>query len=449
MKIITKKSVIFTALAVVLLATALVISCNAPLDGNSDKDEPSIPGTGKVRLTINNKNYNRTIQPESLPADIKYILVLEANPNGLGTGIALPAFFAPVTTADTSVGDIPIGTYLSAKVYAYTGTLLTSSTNMTAVNAVAIGEATSTTATININATTPLGLGAFKPVIYKPGTATNPGTGTFAYTIQKNGTRVNTGTFVIKGRSIPDFIAVPSAPFGITFDNNKHVVQADPLVSTSNQIPSGYYNVIFTITDNLNSDTAFFYEILHVYKSMESVYSVTLNDTIFPDLPGNSGTLTLTPSFVPGITVSVELSSSDAAKLRVTNNGQNFVVKILKTATDAELVIKVTAANKETTPVDVTNKIAFSTWNLLTNSGGTISFTPITIVTDNGIVSMTPSTESSPRKAVYTIVFDAQASSLVLNDAPLYYNRTQLELLYDTNEPISLPTIQIQYVSSF
>jgi len=329
MKIITKKSVIFTALAVVLLATALVISCNAPLDGISDKEEPSKPGTGKVRLTINTRNASRTIMPASSElSGVKYLLVLEGDPGNLPA--ATTDFYAtvPTTGQETSVSGIPSGRYLSAKVIAYKGTTLTNITG-SGYATVAIGEAPTQTG-INpgdgyeVNGT-PEPLGEFTTVLYPPGTNATVN-GSFVNNItppSRISTTATDNTFIIYKS-------------GTTTNAGGGTLLFGP--QTAIDLPSGSYDVIYTIKDKETpKNVAYFYEILHVYQNLISTYAPTLNDDIFP-AQANTGSGTITINGItdfPNISFTANLAGATGAT--ITQNNSGWVVKINPSATIATL----------------------------------------------------------------------------------------------------------------
>jgi len=282
MKIITKKSVIFAALAVVLLATALVISCNAPLEGNSDKEEPSKPGTGKVRLTVNTRNASRTIMPSSI-GTVNYLLKLSGSATGnpVGGGV-LPDYYENVSVGAGQTLSVPLGTYDSAQVFVYTGTPLAAGTFTNYPN-VAIGESTiydnSSSGFTVVSSGPGVNLGTHTNVLYKPGQApTTVGTGTFAYNITKAGSnsgRLDTVKFTILGR-------------GSTYSGPGSTISTDVLGAPGSlpSIPSGYYNVVFELKSK-DGATVNFFDIIHVYKSLTSTFTRVLNDNYFPALSGN------------------------------------------------------------------------------------------------------------------------------------------------------------------
>jgi len=347
MKIITKKSVIFAALAVVLLATALIISCNAPLDGDSDKEEPSKPGTGKVRLTINNKNYNRTIFPTGLPTNVKYLVILGGSAAGnFGNTAALDPFYATVNAGTTvNVNNVPIGGYSSVQVIVYASDTELDNNNVSAASvyeAVAIGESAQqtngSTGYVVAPAGTPTSLGSHTTTLYTPGSKS--GTGKLSYTINKSGggtSRLGSASFVIKGRGIADVAGTNTVSFGIGGEVDN--------------IPAGYYNVVYTLNDTTNTHTAYFYEILHVYKGMTSILTRSLDDTVLPT-PSNVGKGQFTEikappvgvilltgvlsTTTPGVTVddtsnygySVEIPKGVNATLTLTLSGTDATVPI-------------------------------------------------------------------------------------------------------------------------
>jgi len=342
MKIITKKSVIFTALAVVLLATALVISCTQ-LDGVSDKEEPSKPGTGKARLSINTRNASRTILPAGLPTGTKYLLILDGggvgNTNGFdgnGDPAFLPDFSATVSAGtNVPVSNIPIGTYQSAQVFVYVKTDSDFVAGTDNIATLAIGEAAlQTNGLIHwvVTESGPNSLGTHAPTLYPPGSKGS--TGLFSYNITNSANRLATATFVVKGKTVGTVITSDlnsSNPYSIasTSYGSKVSVGVTSADGASANIPSGYYNVIFTLTDT-DSQSAKFLEILQVYKGMESVYTGTFVNDIFPDpitpppSVGNGG-ITITPPDVPAIDAT--LSTNDTTNVVITTVAPEVMIR--------------------------------------------------------------------------------------------------------------------------
>jgi len=330
MKIITKKSVIFAALAIVLLATALVISCNAPLDGISykdgisDKEEPSKPGTGKVLLSINPRNASRTVVPTALPGNTKYLLVLLGD---TGTD----DFYKTVSTGtNVVVSDVPVGDYLSAQVIVYASSTTldneTGSTNGSGYATYAIGESSvynNGSAGFTVNGS-PVSLGTHTTALYEPGAKT--GNGNFIYKLNKS-SRVDSGTFKIVRRG-------GSAVGGdrpVTFDTEQPAIP----------LQSGAYNVIYTITDTYSSPfKAYFYEIVYIYQGMDSVFTRTLDDDIFPGLPGTgSGTITISVPGLPFNTLTATVTGTAGATVTANNSG--WLAEISKSATAAKIIFTV------------------------------------------------------------------------------------------------------------
>jgi len=414
MKIITKKSVIFTALAVVLLATVLVISCNTPqLDGVSDKEEPSKPGTGKVRLSIDTRNASRTILPVAGSlTDLKYLLVLTGT-----SSPPLPNFYATVTTSTTSVPDIPVGSYTAATVYVYTGTTLTSA-NWTNYANVAIGKGDSNlSGPFGINASTPTAIGTFAIVLYSPGTApTTVGTGTFAYNFTKSSTLLNTAKYSVEGRGSEGAFIPTATPVDVVFGSKQVVGNG-----TTTNIPSGYYNVVYTLTDTFNR-TAYFYEILHIYKGLESYYEKIFTNDIFPDAPsvGIGNTISISGPDVPA-PISGNLNSSHA-QVQVTTNNYGWNVKILKASVNADFTFTVSAGT------------TIGSWKLLP---------ALTTITASGGITLDNTTD--PLELVITINATGTVTPLVKTGA---INYTGLELSFGGKD-YTPPAINIQFVDTF
>jgi len=414
MKIITKKSVIFAALAVVLLATALVISCNSPLDGISDKEEPSKPGTGKVKLTINTRNASRTILPVSAtPTDTKYLVVL----TGDGTP-ALPDQYINVTPtgATQTLNNIPIGTYTKVQVIVYvnaTAFAPASDTFSTFASSYAIGESSAISASYNVNGTTPTNLGTHNTALYIPGATTGygVGTGSFSYNITNSANRLASAEFVVLGRGGVADLNSGSAFVISSFGSE---------VSVGTSIPTGYYNVIFTIEDD-EANIVNFFEILHVYKNLKSLYTSTFVNSIFPD-PTNpptdgDGNIIITQPGLP--TVTIALSTDDTTNVTIVNSS---TVNIKK-GVARNLTITATPT-------------------------GTVS-NPVWVNGANVAISMTNGISSSASGQVYTITFDTTNGGtntgfpLDLLGNP---NVIQLTLEYTSNgAPLVVPPINIRF----
>lgn len=411
MKIITKKSVIFAALAVVLLATALVISCNTPLDVLSDKEEPSKPGTGKVRLSINTRNKTRTILPTAVPGNTKYLLILK------GSGIS---YYVTVTENQTSVSDVPIGNYTSAQVIMYSKDAALDNTDGSTYATYALGASDINNGTFNINSAAPTSLGAaFVPVFYTPGTSS--GDGTFTYEITKDAvSRVKGATFVIKGRGINNFPDNTPTPYSVVFGT------PDPLTSIKN-IPSGYYDVIFTIEDTTpgTSLKSYFYQVLHVYKNMESTLSALFSNDIFPPSPSSgNGSFSITP---PDDLEDVECTLEKVDSTGVKSLGINslgWVVEIGNDATVAELTFTITSPS---------SGVSIGAWKLLPDL--------TTISSGSGGITLTPNVMNAQELG---IKIDATASSPAL-DVTGNINTTVLMLALDGVD-FNSPNIYIKFV---
>jgi len=437
MKIITKKSVIFTALAVVLLTTALVISCNAPTtDGISDNEEPSIPGTGKVRLTIKNRDASRTIQPAGL-SGIRYLVILTGKtgggPGGLGNS---NTFYKTVTSGtDVPVSNIPEGTYASAQVIAYMkdGTALGQSDGGGFLS-YAIGESSVDNGiggngfVINDGGITPLG--TFNVSLYTPGVNTGNGAGglgSFTYAITDASSTIDQAKYVILGRSpTPNFLVTPT---DVTFVDQTVLT---PITSvTVDNIPSGYYNVVYTLTDTA-SHTAYFYEILHVYKNMESLLTFTFTDAIFPvtpPTPGNgNGEITITPPGNPHITVTFGLDSNSSSSDVIISgqNGYGWNVQIRRTATNPDLKLEVSVPS---------SGVTFGAWNLVNSSG----VNPIVANGTNGITITLTSTQER------TIQINTANASLPLPTVSNDYYYTTQEVTYN-GKNFNSPAIYIKFI---
>jgi hypothetical protein len=401
----TKKSVILAALAVVFLAMALVIGCTSPVDGALGMgDEPSAPGTGKAKLSINSRNASRTIKPTALPSNLKYFVTF------VGDGASL-ADYSDSVTGTGIISGIPEGTYTDIKVIVYTSA--SHETSLTNVTPLAIGEGSySGSATLNIDASTPLDLTGtgdeINTTLYTPGTAT--GNGSFQYTITKNASRLATATFDIKNRS-----------GGATADSGTVTFGS---AQTITDIPSGYYNVIYTLTDNTPTtpNVAYFYEILHVYKNMTSVFTRTFTNDIFPAISGTgNGSIVINPPGTNTTTITASLTTTSAASVTISSTSYGWNVAIKKNATAANLTFEVTAP---------ATGVTFGNWNKLP------ALTPIPA--GDGITLPTPSGQTK------IITIDATDPNFPLaKDGS--FNYTQLELSY-IGESYSPPAINIQFV---
>lgn len=419
MKIITRKSVIFTALAVAILATALVISCNAPLDGITDKDEPSLPGTGKVLLTVNSRDASRTILPITRPANLRYVLKL--------TGDNVPDHYAVVNVgSNQSVLNIPEGDYSKAQVFVYLNAfdVLSSSVEALAIGASpeADGIIPGDGYSVTDGDTTPLG--SYSTAFFSPGTASTKGTGDFSYVITNATSRLASMSFYIQGITPTTNPASPT----------HNLTVSSSIEGKVSSLTSGSYNVIFTLTDTETpANTAYFYEILHVYKGMESVLPLLINDNIFPDKilpPGNygDGTLTVVVPAVPNSPAfTYTVTSTDSTTVVDDTNPNYWIVKIKKTEVAANITFKVTAP----TPV---NNTTIVNWNLL----GQTTVTPITQTTN---VTFT-NTQST---ATFVITIDAAADVAPLSKTDRNY--TTMVLTHNSSPlSFSTPAIYIQFV---
>jgi len=405
MKIITKKSVIFAALAVVLLATALVISCNAPLDGFSDKEEPSKPGTGKVRLTINNRNASRTIMPKSSElSGIKYLLVLK------GPTTAQDFYKTVSDGTNVTVSGIPSNTYTSAQVIAYKHTIDLDNTSGSTYATYAIGDSGSPSTGIGgagftINGS-PIPLGTFTTTLYSPGT--NSVNGNFVYNItapSRISTTATDNTFVITNRADNSSAGSGNIVFGTP--------------QTAIPLQSGSYNVVYTIKDMTSpvKKIAYFYEILHVYQNLTSTFEFTISDDIFPGIPG-TGSGTITINGIEGFPDLAFVATVGGSNASVTSNGSGWEVKIDTTATNA--VITFTVNNP-------TSGVTFVGWKLLPNVSTDLSTGNGITVTGNAL-TIDATENTSPVFDISTdnylgveISIDGQSATLANNIIRVYF----------------------------
>jgi hypothetical protein len=430
MKIITKKSVIFAALAVVLLATVLVISCNSPLDGISDKKEPSKPGTGKVKLTINNRNASRTILP-ALPAsgNRKYLLILT------GDGGTLEDFVSDVTSGTAS--GVPVGNYAALQVIMYdSATAFDPDTDDVEdlISDLAIGESVEASGPYNVDGVGTTDLGSHTIVLYTPGLSTgnNAGTGTFAYNITANTangaaadrlqtTLVDGTSFVIQGIGSA-YSGTGSTPSQISFN-------AETPISN---IPSGYYYVIYTLTDkDPIPNVVYFYDIIHVNKNMKSLLTRTFTNDFFPDsvTPPEYGSIEISitgPSAPTDVTGSLSTTPGSGVLIGSLTN-RVARVNITKGSPAADLIFKVTTpAAPGVTAV----------WQSVT--GGVIS----TVTNVPGITVNLNNTTQEWTMTINQPAAIAGGTPTLVGDGPFFY---QLQLSY-SGSPFSTPSFQVYFV---
>jgi len=391
MKIITKKSVIFAALAVVLLVTALVISCNAPsLDGIFDKEEPSKPGTGKVRLLISNRNDSRTILPTGLPSNIKYWVTFSHGTEPYS-----------ISVSSGTINNVPARTYTGISVIVYTSA--TYLNTLTAVQGAAIGSGTYTGSTpivIANGGTLNLTGDPITTTLYTPGVTvgSSVGTGTFSYNLDM--------TNISVGRLTAANIRIVSRPTPNPTDDppqeNLDITDYDSTTITGNVtgIPAGYYNVFFTLTDNA-SHTASFYQILHVYRNMTSTFTFSgFSDTLFPTHGGTSSIVIKDPD-LPG---DIEYSLAGVSNATVTNN----------TASDGGYLVEVNDGDTGVIRLTITSATGSPTildwsYGLAISFGAAMDITSATTVTLTIDTSVSPF-DSLPADIVTTVEFDFNGS---------------------------------------
>jgi len=330
MKISIKKSLIFTAFAATVLAAVLAIGCTSPVDGSLGGgwgDEPTLPGTGKVKLSINSRNYSRTILPTALPANTKYYVTFD------DTSTTISPYSTTINTSGTVIiPSIPAGNYDKISVIVYT-----SATNLngTAVENAAIGEG-SVTGTFNVTGgLDDFSSSAITTALYAPGSKT--GNGTFVYNLDmKNITNLTAASFDIVPR-----------PTGTSLGTtNINIIDYDTAAVTGsvNNIPAGYYNVLFTLT-NSTSDKAYFYQILHVYKNMTSPFTFNgFSDALFPT-PGPSigGMITIQDPDLPD---DIEYTLTNVTNATVTNS------------TNGGFLVQVTDGNTATIRLSITTTVS-------------------------------------------------------------------------------------------
>jgi len=405
MKINTRKSVILTALAVVVLTTALVIGCTSPVGELLEKGEkPTPPGTGRVRLSINSRNTSRTILPTVLPNDLKYWVTF--NHGSAPYSVSIDSTGA--NTADTITG-IPVASYTGISVVVYTSA--SELDNDTDVAAAAIGNGSySGTVAVTNGGTAEASSGvpfSITTTLYTPGSPTS-GTGAFSYDITNAATLITGATFKIVNRD------GTSGIFGGTGGANRPVVYGGAAGSTITGIPTGYYNVIFTLKDNkVPANTVNFYQILHVYKNMTSTFEFTFNNNLFPSPPPTGGaSITVAAPSLPG-NASVSIGSSGTAGvIGVTSgvaSGTQAIIVTLLTDGTATLTLTITSSSAIT---------AFSFKNgeaeLLTlNSTSTPGLIPNSNVSTK-TVSFTIDTTDTPFDAYsdYWLIVEADGHSL-------------------------------------
>jgi hypothetical protein len=363
MKINTRKSVIFTALAVMVLATALVIGCTSPLDGSLGVYEPTAPGTGRVKLSINNRNASRTILPTALPGNLRYWITFDgSSPHDAGD----------TDSSNPTINNIPIGSYTGITVIVYTKA--DAANDAAGAATLAIGGATYTN---NINVTSGSTVGPFTiPTdLYTPGSQT--GNGTFAYNITYNdvGARLSSVKFNIVSRGTP------------SYNSTNNTATLNTLTTfgggTPTPIPAGYHNVIFTLTD-ASGTTVSFYQILHVYKNMTSTFTSTFTDTLFPvpSSPG-SGTITIGSPGLPGdARVTLLSSDTDVATVAPGTSGASTPAIIVNLIDDGTVNLTLTVSSAIVVPpipvinITAVNRLISGAITPLATSAGLAFTTP-------------------------------------------------------------------------
>lgn len=362
MKINTRKSVIFTALAVMVLATALVIGCTSPVDGLLGVYEPTAPGTGRAKLSINNsRNASRTILPE-LPNTIQYWVTFYSG------ATAVHAESITLTSGNGTMSNIPAGSY--DKIEAI---VCTDATNITTATDTSFAKG-SITGTFTITPGGSLNLTVTNPIttaLYSP--ATSGGTGTFSYDFDLS--NITAALLPLKKAEFQIVARAGTASLTGPLAATKSFLTTN--ASTVTSIPAGYYNVIFTLQDKLNN-YAYFYQILHVYKNMISTYEYDgFSDYLFPVPPpppsNGSGTLNITgPSAPSDASCALVAGGTDSAKINVDDtNSKVFVVTLTKPITAGTLTL---TANPSTIKIKEINTMIGSTVTPITSGGG-LTFT--------------------------------------------------------------------------
>jgi len=333
MKINTRKSVIFTALAVMVLTTVLIMGCTSPVSGLLEGgDEPTAPGTGRVKLSINNRNDSRTILPASLPSNRKYWVTFEHATPSLSYSVSV--------NSGGTISNIPARAYSGLSVIVYTSA--TALTSASTVEAAAIGHGTyegTDPVTVTPGVTLNLSGDPIVTKLFAPGETLNnsPGTGTFTYNIDISNISpsiLDTAEMAVVGFTSGNQVA--GSPFDIKDTNSGSIT-----------IPSGYYKVLFTLNDTAaTTHHAYLYQILHVYRNMTSSYAYAgFDDDIFPaPLNVGSGNLSITDiSGAPTDIVYTIQEVGTSGNFALTGNASTgFVISLSKALTQPVVTINLT-----------------------------------------------------------------------------------------------------------
>jgi len=351
MKTMMKKCGIYAAFAVVLLATAaLVTGCST---GSSGADEEQLPeGMGGVKINFNDTVEQRaTILPGNLVLsnflggfkltftavtngknETKYITV--ANANGPYPTIPLvPGTYNLMVDAFLDVPDGKVGAIYQA----------TSPLNVTSGTSVSI--------TISLQAV-----------------STGSGTGIFDYTINSSISNDMLESADMKITNIASATLISTIPLTSDFK------QSTPTpVNGYEELPVGYYYVDFEL-EITGSKTNNFRHILHIYQNMTSPFTYTFTNTHFNFIAGKiSMTYTHPSDIVPTITVTTASTASNA----ISGNGSlNNPWKVSKSDTNVPDKLTVTVTNVGLflpAPATFTGTLGGDATTAVTAVGGTMT----------------------------------------------------------------------------
>lgn len=258
MKILTKKCGIITAVATLLLLTAMLTGCSNGITGKEDYTPPA--GMGYVRLNFNNTVGRATTLPDEVDLDFFEAFELQFTPTAtVPGGVAKTVTITDPTELGDAIDLVP-GSY-DLTVIAYTDY---NDGTETASNPAATGDADSElTIAIGNPETATVVLKLYDPSV-------GSGNGKFAWSITNNITApISAASMVVTeiGGSVaythPDLLTA----FG------------SATVTGNTSIPAGYYFVDFSLT--VDSTARDFRHILHIYQNMTSTFTYVFNNGSF------------------------------------------------------------------------------------------------------------------------------------------------------------------------
>jgi len=289
MKTLTKKCGIITAVATLLLLTAMLIGCSNGITTTEKEDYTPPVGMGAIRLNFN-KDIARTILPDT--ADItdfnKFQLQFTPTLNG---GSISPIEYTDSNDLSTPINLVP-GTY-TLQVLAYIEDA--GNTFQLAASAEEDGIVISSGGNTNKSIT-------LKAI--DPASATSGETGVFAWVITPPSTgTINSATLTLTAIGT----GTTQSPINLT------TVVVSGKWESSKLLPVGYYYADFAITRNGVLIT--FRHIAHIYQGMTSTFTYEFSDNFFVLLSG-----TLTP------TIDYEAPDDHAPVLTYDDDGDNNAV---------------------------------------------------------------------------------------------------------------------------